>query len=222
MKFLRDLPYETLIPIDNKLNFNGLNQSIYLTKTYAPGEKRDVYHLKTFITLEDGSIVTQGYLYFYISFTTCQSKFCGIFIRPEYRNNDLASLLISSWIKLCLDNDISCLNTIKKQRKPFLICLLKTYSFELNRISLYYTDKKSIIVCKSSYDSFKYLLFKDTGFRDEFSKSDIMAHDSYRIIDSMSDDYTILDKVVLSRRYDMQDSEQAYSMALSIYKKHQL
>lgn len=222
MKFLQNLPYDTLIPIDENLSYNGLKQEIYLTKTYCPGEKRDVYHLKSCITLENGETIVQGYIYFYLSFTTRQSKYCGIFINPQYRNKGLASLLTSSWIRLCLDNDISCLDTIKKQRKPFLIYLLKTYSFELQRTSLYNTDRKVITICRSIKDNSKYLLFKDKGYQEEFSRTAIMVHDDYRIIDNIESGYTPLDDVILFRRYDMQDAEKAYSKALTVYKRHQI
>ena len=221
MEFLQNLPYDTLVLIDENLSYEGFKQTIYLIKTYCIGEKRDVYHLKSYITLENGKEIIQGYIYFYLSFSTRQCKFCGIFINPNFRNKGIASLLTSSWIRLCLDNNISCLDTIKRQRKPFLIYLLKTYSFEIQKTDLYTTDRKVITVCSSLKDKSKYLLFKDKGFQEEFVHTVVMAHDNYSIIESLGEDFTPLDDVIMLRRYDMQDENQAYSKALSVYRKHQ-
>ena len=220
MNYLKDLQYDRLVPIESYLNINGLPSTIYLIKTYSKGDKKDVFHLKLYCTLPSGETLCLGYLYFFISFQTNQSKFIGISVRSEYRNLGLSSLLASNWIKLCLDNSIEFLETIKTQRKPFLLYLLKKFSFELKNPSFYINDRRVITICKKENSDAKCLLFKDKSFETEFAKSKIMVHDNYEIVPSLSQSVIRLDDVVISRQYILEDKESAYQKALDTKKRH--
>ena len=68
---------------------------------------------------------------FYLDKENKTSEFIGIGVAPEYRDLNIGSFLIASWIDLCLNNGYDFLGANKKQRKPFLLYLLKTYGFEI-------------------------------------------------------------------------------------------
>lgn len=109
------------ILVDSFFDTFNQKQKVYLTKSYFTKKKSYQY----FIKIISKNSEYQGYLYFYLDFENLESQFIGIYIKPDYRNTGLASLLLSYWIRFCLDNNFSYLSTNKKQRKPFLLFLLK-------------------------------------------------------------------------------------------------
>lgn len=207
---LKNIPFDTKVPLDNKYHYNGLNQVIYLEKKDDSGRKQ--YFLQLYILDSDGNLKQQGYLYFYLNFEIKESKFIGAYINPLYRNNGLASLLISNWIKLCLDNDIFNLKTNRKQRKPLLIYLLKNYTFEIKDISDYETSDDTISICRGE-DDLKYLLFKNIDKKERFLNSALMYEGNYHILDTLSNGFSIIDQVLLPRFYNIQNANDAYLKA---------
>lgn len=214
---LKNIPFDTEVPLDNTYHYNGLNQLIYLQKKYDSGRKQ--YFLRLYILDSDGELKQQGYLYFYLNFEKKESKFIGAYIKPLYRNNGLASLLISNWIKLCLDNDIFNLKTNRKQSKPLLIYLLKNYTFEIEDISDYETSDDTISICRGE-DDLIYLLFKNDDNKEKFLKTAQMYQGNYHILDTLSDGFFIIDQVLLPRFYYIQDANNAYTKATEqIYRR---
>lgn len=200
--------------------FDGKNvERIYLKKTHSKAENRDYYFLNLYSISPFGDMVCQGYMYFGLNQQSNQAKFIGVYIRPECRNSGYASLLITNWIKLCLDNDIYDLRANKRQRKPFILYLLKKYEFELANRDEYNTSPYVIHICRDLSSNFKYLLFDNEKQKQGFASGKIMSHDSYHIIDSLTDGIEEVDKVILSRPHLLQDENQAYVKSLRYIKK---
>lgn len=202
----------------NTCNFHDLEQRIFFTKSYCPSNNQMQYFFHAYLH-QGAKLINQGYIYFYINDNT--STFIGSFTNPEYRNEGINTLLISCWIKYCLDHDITILTTNKKQRKPFLVYLLKTFSFELKDISLYEINPFTIYICRKENDLNKYLYFKNAGQGRTFSQGKIMQRDNYKIIDTLSHDIEVLDQVLLSTPYYLSDENKAYNRSLSLIKKHE-
>lgn len=130
--------------------------------------------------------------------------------------------MISSWIKLCLEQGVNNLQTIPKQRKPFLLYLLKKYKFELENTEIYETSPRTIYICQENGNSDKLIMFKNKREEKLFINSNIMKTDNYRIIETLTDNVQIVDKVVLRSPYFLQDNEFAYQRSLNIYNKHKI
>ena len=157
-----------------------------------------------------------GYLYFYIE--EGKSKFIGEFIKEEYRSNHLASLALSTYIKLCIDENIYEFETNKKQRKPFLLYLLKTYSYELADTTKYDKLKSTIYICKKAGSLTKYLYFKTPIIGEKFKTGKIATHDNYEILNSL-ENTIILDKVLLSFPYYLTDLNSSYTKCENTLKR---
>lgn len=202
----------------NTCNFHDLEQRIFFTKSYCPSNNQMQYFFHAYLH-QGAQLINQGYIYFYINDNT--STFIGSYTNPKYRNEGINTLLISCWIKYCLDHDITILTTNKKQRKPFLVYLLKTFFFELEDISLYEINPFTIYICRKENDLNKYLYFKSEGQRKSFSQGKIVQRDNYKIIDTLSHDIEVLDQVLLSTPYYLSDENKAYNRSLSLIKKHE-
>lgn len=145
----------------------------------------------------------------------------GTGVNPEYRNKGFASLLASLWTWICMDNNFYEYVTNKKQRKPFLIYLLKLYGFEINDIMDYETSRNTIFICRDSLSKDKCLYFKDTNEAKNFNKSNISKHDNYRILSSLDgEDIEVLDKVILTTPYQLQDFTKAYTRSRKKLESH--
>ena len=218
---LQNLDYNSRMSILNTIDMNGNFLRLTLEKSYFRQLQKDQYFIKAY-TIIDGNLICLGYIYFYIDFDTMTSEYIGSLIKDEHRNNGLASLLHACWIDLCLQNGLEHLQTIKNQRKPFLIYLLKKNAFEIEDPSLYDRLSYTIHICKKDDDPSKYLLFKSPKAAEHFKRGTIYAHDNYQILDSLDRDTQILDSVLLSHRYYAFDNEETYQnaeMTLSRYKK---
>jgi len=194
-------------------------QLVYLSKTFSSGDLKEQYFLKIY-TLENGELKPQGYIYFYLNIAQRESKFIGIYIKPEYRNKNLSSLLISCWIKFCLDQNIIFLKTNKKQRKPFLLYLLKKFQFELYNPELYQITPRIISICRDPESNIKYLMFQDERQELTFKNSSIMREDNYQIIKEIKEPIQKIDQVILSKTYQLEDANAAYNRTLRIYQNH--
>lgn len=217
---LQQLDYNKEKIVNDDLMFQGSIQRTYIKKTYHTAGKRDQYFITLYKVNNNSNMNCQGYIYFYLDFNTKTSEYIGSYIKPEYRSNGLASLLTSSWIKLCLDYDINHLKTTRKQRKPFLLYLLKTYTFELPDISFYQTSDNNIHLFRKENLSTKYLLFENQNQRKSFQQGKIYHNDNYDIIDMPNSSYKKLDTILLSQEYFLQDEESAYKKALRIENEH--
>lgn len=202
-----------------KVKIGDIEQRIYLEKTFFKANQKDQYFLKLYSCLPTGTLICQGYIYFYLDFITKESKYIGMFIKPENRGLGLASLLIASWIELCAENNFYNFTTNLRQRKPFLIYLLKKFSFEIEDKAKYKTSLSTIHICRDPKSPDKCLLFESPTYQASFAQGSIMKNDNYRILDSLTPDITVLDDVLLSTQYNLTDEQEAYNRVRTILKK---
>jgi len=178
--------------------FSGeYNQDLYLKKAIDDGSHRPKYYISA-CSLINGVLVQQGYLYFFLDHTEKTSYFIGVKVEEQFRNLNIGSFLVSSWIDLCLNNGYNFLGVHHKQRKPFLLYLLKTYGFEVWDKSLY-TTRPDVISLYRSLDfnnHQKYLLFKDEKHEKTFAGTNIYKTDNYEIIHAPQG-MTHLDDVII-------------------------
>ena len=192
-------------------------QRVYFTKTkFTPGDTNkqyDQYFIKIYEQTEKGSYKCQGYIYFYLDFLKRESRFIGMFVNPEYRNQGIAQLLVSYWITFCLDNGLYDLKTARKQRKPFLLYLLKKFKFDLLNINEYKTSPNTISICREGIALDKCLYFKNPIQAETFKQGKIKHGDNYIILDRLTADTEVLDEVLLSTLYVSHDENTAYVRA---------
>lgn len=193
--------------------FSGdFNHIIYLKKAVDSTDD-DKYYLDV-RTIINGQEIQQAFLYFYLDISNRTSRFIGIAVKNEYRNMNIASLLVSLWIDFCFNNGIEEIKLATRQRKPFILYLLKTYGFEVADISLYDTRDDVITICRKKDDdrNHKGLLFKDPMHEAIFKKTNVFKADNYLILDSL-DNAIKLDNIILPLQdwkrnhvdYDIQD-----------------
>ncbi len=178
--------------------FSGdYNQSLYLVKANDDGSKKDKYYIWATTTIGNQE-VKQGHIYFYLDHETKTSSFIGVKVTEKFRNLNIGSLLISSWIDICLNSGYNFLGVHEKQRKPFLLYLLKTYGFDILDQSMYSTRKDVISICRSPdfTDKRKLLLFRDSNHEKTFEGTKIFKTDNYEIIHDLSDSI-YLDDVIM-------------------------
>ena len=161
------------------------NQSLHLKK--AKGE--DIELPKIFLGIYsniNGRLERQGYVYFYLDKKAKKAYFIGMKVENEYRNLNIGSLLIASWIDLCMNNGYETLGLNYKQKKPFIIYLLKTYGFEVLDITEYNKRKDVITICRSEdeSDNSKLLFFNDQKHEKRFTQMNVYKEDNYSIIHS--------------------------------------
>lgn len=188
---------DKILYMDNCFSGN-YNQQLYIKRAIDDGSNRPKFYISV-ISNVNGSLVQQGYLYFYLDFEKKESHFIGVKVEPEFRNLNIASFLVASWIDLCLNNGYDFLGVNHKQKKPFLLYLLKTYGFEVSDLSLYETRNDVISICQnmSSYSDRKFLLFKDVKHEKAFMGTNIFKTDNYEIIHDLRRNMVILDNVII-------------------------
>ena len=177
--------------------FSGeFNQDLYIKRSNDDGSGRPKFYMGVY-SLINGEFVQQGYLYFYLDKFSKTSDFIGIKVMEEYRNLNIGSFLVASWINLCLNNGYDFLGTNEKQRKPFLLYLLKTYGFEVVDKSMYLTRRDVISVCRGlGIDQRKLLLFRDSKHEKDFLGSNAFNDDNYVIIHNLKG-VAVLDDVIM-------------------------
>lgn len=220
MTFLANIPFDRNVLYRDNFEYKGCNQSLYFQKTLFKANEKIQYFIKSFIS-DNGTFVCQGYIYFYLNFESKTSDFIGVYVKDEYRNSGLASLLVASWIDFCLNNGFDFLGTNKKQRKPFLLYLLKTYGFEIIDETIYETSPYTIHICKSDFDNTKYLLFKSEKTQNYFMQGKIAKEDNYFAISQLQPGMSYLDSVLLSQLYNLKNYTRAQDKSHLVLKRHQ-
>lgn len=220
MKLIEQMPFGKNVLYKDGYYYKGIEQRIFFQKAIYPANNQIQYFFKLFIINQE-KLCCQGYIYFYLNDILKTSDFIGVYVKDEYRNTGLASLLVASWIDFCLNNGYNYLGTNKKQRKPFLLYLLKIYGFEILDISNYETSKSVIHICQSNQDLKKYLLFENNRQKERFEHGKIYLEDNYQIIDKLSKDMVMLDKVILSAPYYMIDQNKGEKKSILTLKNHQ-
>ena len=215
---LEQLDKKIKVPLISNLSCYGLKQDLYIEKTFSELLNASFYFIKAYIT-KDGVMDCQGYIYFFVDVEQNCSTYIGTYIKPVYRNMGLASLLTSSWINFCLENNLYNLKTNKKQKKPFLLYMLKTYGFELDNIDDYKTSLFNIHICKKEDSLIKYLFFENLKQRVSFEKGKTFKEDNYSIIDSLDNETEKLDTIILSNIYYLTDEDKAYQKSSHVLSK---
>lgn len=174
------------------------NQALFLRHSKIDASQKPKYFI-TVCSRINGKIVQQGYIYFYLDYQTRTSDFISVIVKPEYRNLNIGSFLVASWIDLCMNNGYNILGSNQEQRKPFLLYMLKKYGFEILDISLYDTRPDIVSIYRSSdeLNNGKFLLFKSPEHERLFRHSSINSSDNYCIISGLEGDIIYLDKVLL-------------------------
>ncbi len=188
----------------NEYYSGDYNHEIYLKKSIDDGSNRPKFYISIF-TKDNDIYKLQGYLYFYLDYTKKSSSFIGLKVNEEYRNLNIASLLISLWLDICLNNGYKNIDINHKQRKPFLLYLLKTYGFEVANLKEYYTRDDVITICKNENltDKAKYLLFKSPKHAHDFQKTNTYKSDNYIIANDGRLNLIYLDKII----FPLQDAK---------------
>ena len=72
----------------------------------------------------------------------------------------------------------------------------------------------TISICRNPNDLSKYLYFQNENQKKDFLKSAIMKEDNYLIVDELTENIHVLDRVICSTPYFIQDNESSYKKAL--------
>lgn len=195
--------------IDTYYNNNKLRR-LYLEKTYFVAKDINQYFIKLYGIDINGKYSCEGYIYFYLDDLKKESSFIGLYVNPECRNEGLASFLIANWLKICMDFGYYKFTTTKKQRKPFLIYLLKKMGFEIEDSSKYDKSNFTIKIYQSPLNNNKYLEFKYAEFARKFMNSSIALEDNYCLLPRVSEGINYIDQVLQSNIYTLRDENEAY------------
>ena len=165
-----------------------------------------------------------AYIYFYLNMGGGRtSKFIGMYVAKEKRNEGYAKLLLSTWIQFCLHHSVETIQTIERQRKPFIVYLLKTFGFDLLNEEEKQKDRRKIAICKRENSCSKCLHFHDKNQEMGFINSHIMKEDNYDVLsllDLENPDIHVLDHILLLKSYISYDNEKTYEKAKQIIKKY--
>ncbi len=212
MNVLDKLNYNKGIVLDTFNITYSTKGIIRLEKSFFRSLGVDQYFIK-YYKLEKDSLTNLGYIYFYLDKEKKISTYIGSFVKPEARSNGLASTLVSYWIKFCFDNGFYDLTTIKSQRKPFLIYILKRFSFDIKDANDYLLSDSNIHICIRPNDKTKYLVFENAKQAITFQEGKIYKNDNYQILSPDTKDIVKLDTVLLSKVHEIKDTENAYLKA---------
>ncbi len=214
--------------LNNSFFCGDYNQELYIKKSIDDGSHKPKFYLTIYAKINNQTIM-QGYLYFYLDFKNKISSFIGLKVLNEYRNINMGSFLMASYINLCMNNGYDILNIHPKQRKPFVLYLLKTYGYEVNNLNLYNIRNDVIFICrrKESNDLTKLLLFKDIKHEISFMSTNAYKFDNYQIIHN-KDNIIILDQIIMPLQnaslnpinYELIDKEKAYIKTNLVLTRH--
>ncbi len=182
---------------------------LYIEKTLDSVTGLDHYFFKIY-TRNNNKTECAAYLYCYLNQDT--ADYVGTYVKQGYRGQGLSSILMAHWITFCLEHGITNLKTNKSQRKPFLLYILKKYSFEIENPTLYDTSINTISILLPETISEKWLHFRNKNEQSTFEKGRIAREDNYIIIPDLTGKF-ILDQILLSNIYQIQDENEAYNRA---------
>lgn len=211
--------YYPMSIIDSMIDSNLTKTIVRLEKSYFRMKNIFQYFIKIY-KIENSLMTCQGYIYFYLDELNKTSTYIGSYVKPEYRQNGMASLLTSYWIKYSLDNGYYNLETTKTQRKPFLIFILKQFSFDIKNIEDYLKSINNIHICTLPDDNTKYLLFDNPKEEKSFINGTIYRNDNYKIIRRDEEDLNIIETILLSKQLLNYNLDKAlYKAESKIYQK---
>lgn len=105
--------------LNERVTEDGKVQQMILRKN--PMLEKESFQIYCYLVDFDGSSRLQGYTYFYVNQNCDTASYVGTYVAPDFRRNGIAKQMMATWINFCLENGIENLNTIKHQRKPFLL-----------------------------------------------------------------------------------------------------
>lgn len=196
MSILENMNPKDQIIYDDRAFSGDFDQTLYLKKATGNANQDPMFYIRAFTQI-NGEPTQQGYIYFHLNSENKSSNFIGVKVEEEFRNLNIASFLVASWIDLCLNNGYDFLGANQKQRKPFLLYLLKRYGFEVLDKSLYETRPDVIAICRDfEAPKKKLLLIKDEKHKKAFSKTNIFKEDNYHIVHD-THGIVVLDNIIL-------------------------
>ena len=221
MGYLENLEYKKRILYDTFTISTG-QANLYFSKHKNPTDgEGDRFYFRLYEVKEETAV---GDLYFYMNLKEKETKFIGLFINENFRNQGYAEFLLSIWISFCLNSGIQFIKTIDRQRKPFLLYLLKKFTFDCMDRTLYQTERKRVDICKKEEDITKYLHFSDSNQESGFRNSNILKEDNYVLLSDNEfekEEIEKLDSVFLLKPYLLQEKEKAYQKAKKIKERYQ-
>lgn len=231
LKLYPNMPYKEPFMF-NSFNIDGEDFNIVFNRGFGDRVKGELvdnlshYYIYIYKSSynSDEVIKPLAYIYFFLDFGKRETRYIGTFVDEEYRSKGFASLLTALWTYISLDNDFYDCRTNRRQRKPFLLYLLKLHGFEIEDIRNYEENEHTIYICRD-LDNNKCLYFKDSNQSFTFSESHTIQKDNYQIVnqeDFNSGSIEVLDKIILSTPYYLQDFDKAYSRNRRILDKHNL
>ena len=164
--------------------FSGeYDQELHLKRAKGEVSELPKYFIGVYSRI-NGQLVRQGYLYFYLDEENKKSYFIGAKVEEQFRDLNIGSFLVANWIDFCLNNGYEMLGVNKRQRKPFLIYLLKKFGFDVLDLTQYYLRNDIVTICCDAelHDKTKFLLFKDGRHEKTFLGTNIYKEDNYQIV----------------------------------------
>jgi len=177
--------------------FSGdYKQDMIIMKSKDDGSHKDKYYLELY-SYVNGIYTMQAYIYFYLELRERTCYFIGMKTEEQFRNCNMGSLLISAWLDFCLNNGIEYIGVNNRQRKPFILYMLKTYAFDVEDLTEYSKRSDVISICRNvdNSDKTKYLLFRDDNHEKNFKQTNIYKSDNYIALDYLDGHY-VLDDVI--------------------------
>lgn len=184
---------------------------ISMDKTHFPEKSIDQYFVKIG-KVRKNNIAKAGYMYFCMDRTNKEAYYIGSYINPKYRQQGLSTLLTSYWIKLCLDNGITNLATIARQRKPFILYVLKKFSFDVRNILMYQMGN-NVDICLQPNDNKKYLHFENKAMEIDFKESSIAQNDNFLYLPEKGINTIVEETILLEEPLFIRDQNLAYNTA---------
>lgn len=216
--------------ISNNFFSGDFRQDLVLKKSKDDGSHKDKYYLELYSKV-NGLYRQQAYIYFYLDYKNKTCYFIGMKTEEEFRGLNMGSLLISVWIDFCLNNGIEYLGVNSKQRKPFLLYMLKNFTFDVENIEDYNTRNDVISLYKGNdfYDNSKYLLFRDENHEKQFKHNNTFKDDNYVVLDYITNEIFLTDIIFpiqnITRNpaeYYLKDKEIAAKRCRKIMKRHKI
>lgn len=196
MSILKNMNPKDQIIYDDRAISGNYDQTLFLKRAMGNPNEDPIFYIRAYGKTND-ELVPQGYIYFHLNHETKSSSFVGVKVEEEFRNLNIASFLVASWIDLCMNNGYDFLGVKQKQRKPFLLYLLKKYGFEVLDKSLYETRPDVIAICRDyQYPKQKLLLFKDQKHENAFAKTNVFKDDNYQLVRD-THGIVVLDNIIL-------------------------
>jgi hypothetical protein len=144
-----------------------------------------------------------GFAYFFVNESRETSSFIGMKIEPKFRGRSYGNLLVSSYIDLCDDSDITDLDAQPKQRKPEIVHILKKFGYGLKKSP---SSHKRITLVHGGEDSVSKLYIPDSELRRVVGGSKVARDNNYSFVSSL-EGQTVIDEIYYGHHYYLTDRD---------------